>query len=216
MTSPVKVRQYHDDAEQRYRRLDAVLADSDDDPNSTHPIHTNRRNPTMSATTHPETTIEADATVPAIRITREFNASAAQVFRAHTDPELYAAWCGPHELSTAITNWDCNTGGAWSFRQTDSDGNEFDFYGSFHEIRPSEAIVQTFTFAGYPDGVALERLSFEELENGRCRLTTVSLLDSFEGRDAMIASGMETGVSEGFDKLDDQLAGAAPTAQADR
>lgn len=171
----------------------------------------------MSATTHPDTTVVADDGVPTIRITREFDAPVANVFRAHTDPALYARWCGPRGLVTTIGDWDCRTGGAWRFQQADADGNEFDFYGSFHEIRANELIVQTFTFAGFPDGVSLERLSFDDLGDGRSRLSTLSLLDSFEGRDAMIASGMEFGVREGYDKLDDLLAANdGMTAEVDR
>jgi uncharacterized protein YndB with AHSA1/START domain len=87
-----------------------------------------------------------------------------------------------------------------------SDGNEYGFYGSFHEVRPSELIVQTFTFEGEPDGVALERIVFDDVGNGRTRLTATSLVDSFEGRDAFVASGMEVGVREGYERLDDLLA----------
>ena len=74
-------------------------------------------------------------------------------------------------------------------------------------MRPCELIVQTFTFEGQPDDVALERLLFEDLGDGRTRLTSTSLVDSFEGRDAWIASGMEDGVREGYERLDDLLAG---------
>lgn len=80
--------------------------------------------------------------------------------------------------------------------------------GSFHEIRPNEVIIQTFTYEGVPDGVALERLEFEDLGDGRTRLTSTSLVDSFEGRDAFVASGMEVGVVEGYQRLDEILAGA--------
>ena len=69
-----------------------------------------------------------------------------------------------------------------------------------------ELIVQTFTFEGFPDGVALEKLLLEDLGNGRTRLTATSLVDSFEGRDGFVASGMEVGINEGYDKLDDLLA----------
>lgn len=162
----------------------------------------------MITTTHPDTEIVADDVVPAIRITREFNAPVDKVFAAHTDPDIYARWNGPHDLSTTIGEWDCRTGGAWSFVSADADGNEFGFYGSFHEVRPNELIVQTFTFAGFPDGVSLERLTLDDLGEGRCRLTAVSLVDSFEARDAMIASGMEHGIREGYEKLDDHLAGS--------
>lgn len=162
----------------------------------------------MTVTTHPETEIVADAKVPAIRITREFDATVAQVFRAHTDPEIYARWVGPHALTFEMIEWDCRTGGSWRFSHHDQEGNSYDFYGCFHEVRPNELIVQTFTFAGYPDGVSLERLTLEEMGDGRCRLVGVSLVESFEARDAMIASGMETGIREGYEKLDDLLAGA--------
>ena len=74
-------------------------------------------------------------------------------------------------------------------------------------MRPDELIVQTFTFEGFPDGVALERLELEDLPGGRSRLTATSLVDSFEGRDAFLASGMETGVREGYERLDELLAG---------
>jgi uncharacterized protein YndB with AHSA1/START domain len=84
---------------------------------------------------------------------------------------------------------------------------ELGFHGSFHEVRPAELIVQTFTYEGEPDGVALERLVFEDPGDGRCRLTATSLVDSFEGRDAWLASGMETGVREGYERLDEVLAG---------
>ncbi len=66
-------------------------------------------------------------------------------------------------------------------------------------------IVQTFTFEGVPDGVALERLILEDLGNGRTRLTSTSLVDSFEGRDAFLASGMDVGVREGYERLDNLL-----------
>ena len=84
--------------------------------------------------------------------------------------------------------------------------DEFAFFGSFHELRHAELIVQTFAFEGMPDGVALEKLRFEELADGRTRLTATSLVDSFEDRDAFVASGMETGVVEGYRKLDGLLA----------
>ncbi len=87
-----------------------------------------------------------------------------------------------------------------------SDGNEFGFRGCFHEVRPSELIIQTFTFEGEPDGVALERLILEDLGAGRTRLISTSLVDSFEGRDAVLASGMEDGVRESYERLDELLA----------
>ena len=157
----------------------------------------------MTTATH-ETEIAVDPDVPLVRITRDFAGTPAQLFRAHTDPELYARWVGPADRSVVIDHWDARTGGSWRYVSGRGD-EEFAFFGSFHELRPAERIVQTFTYEGFPDGVALEILTFEELDGGRCRLRAVSVGDSVEGRDAMVASGMEHGVIEGYEKLDELL-----------
>jgi uncharacterized protein YndB with AHSA1/START domain len=158
----------------------------------------------MTTSTH-ETEIIADPSVPLVRIIREFDAPPAKVFRAHTDPDLVVQWLGPRRHEMRIDHYDCRTGGSYRYVHA-SDGNEYGFFGSFHEVRPSELIVQTFTFEGFPDGVALERLVLEDLGDGRTRLTATSLVDSFEGRDAFLASGMEVGVREGYQRLDELLA----------
>jgi uncharacterized protein YndB with AHSA1/START domain len=154
-----------------------------------------------------EATIEADPKVPVIRITRDFNATPAQLLRAHTDPDLFVQWVGPNGMTTKIDQWDARTGGSWRFVQ-DAEGAEFAFRGCFHEIRP-DRIVQTFTYEGEPDGVALETMVFTDLGDGRTRMLASSLCDSFEGRDAWLQSGMETGVHEGYAKLDRLLADGA-------
>jgi uncharacterized protein YndB with AHSA1/START domain len=152
-----------------------------------------------------ETEITADSTVPLIRISREFDAPPAKVFRAHTDPELLVKWLGPRDLEMRVDTFDCRTGGSYRFVHTRGQ-DEFGFHGCFHEVRPSELIVQTFTFEGEPDGVALERLTLEDLPGRRTRLVVSSLVESFEARDAMLASGMDHGVREGYQKLDELLA----------
>ncbi|MGY1709417.1 SRPBCC family protein [Geodermatophilus sp. SYSU D00758] len=159
----------------------------------------------MTATRHHETQIEVDREVPLVRITREFDAPPAKVFRAHTDPDLLVRWLGPRGLEMRIDHYDCRTGGSYRYLHS-SDGEEYAFRGSFHEVRHDELIVQTFTFEGMPDGVALEKLVLEDLGGGRTRLTTTSLVDSFADRDAMVASGMEVGIREGYERLDEVLA----------
>jgi uncharacterized protein YndB with AHSA1/START domain len=159
----------------------------------------------MSTTTTNETQIVADPDVPMVRITREFDAPPAKVFRAHTDPELVARWNGPRGLEMRVEHWDCRTGGSYRYVHS-RDDEEYAFRGCFHELRPDELIVQTFTWEGMPDGVALEKIVLEELPGGRCRLTATSLVDTFEGRDAFVASGMEVGVVEGYERLDEVLA----------
>jgi uncharacterized protein YndB with AHSA1/START domain len=157
-------------------------------------------------TTHAlQTEITADAKVPLVRIVREFDAPRHKVFRAHTDPELVVRWLGPRRLEMRIETWDCRTGGSYRYLHG-SDGVEHAFRGCFHEVREPDLIVQTFTYEGFPDGVALERLTLEDLGNGRTRLVATSLVDSFEGRDAFLASGVEVGVREGYERLDELLA----------
>ena len=159
----------------------------------------------MNATSTRETQIIAHADVPLVTIIREFDAPREKVFRAHTDPDLVVRWLGPRDLEMRIDTFDCRTGG--SYRYIHSRGaDEFAFHGCFHEVRPSELIVQTFTFEGEPDGVALERLVLEDLGDGRTRLTATSLVDSFEARDAMLSSGMDVGIREGYERLDEILA----------
>jgi uncharacterized protein YndB with AHSA1/START domain len=159
----------------------------------------------MTSTTHRETQIVADPDVPLVRIVREFDAPKEKVFRAHTDPDLLVQWLGPRSLEMRIDHFDCRSGGSYRYIHS-RDGEEYAFRGCFHEVRPDELIVQTFTFEGFPEGVALEKLVFEDLGDGRTRLTATSLVDSFEGRDAFVASGMETGIVEGYERLDDVLA----------
>ncbi|NHC47418.1 SRPBCC family protein [Motilibacter aurantiacus] len=159
----------------------------------------------MSTTTF-ETRIEVDEKVPAVHITREFNAPAATVFQAHVDPGLLVRWLGPRSCEMRIGHYDARTGGSYRYTHIDADG-EYGFWGSFHEIRPGELIVQTFGFDGAPDGVALERIVFTDLGDGRSRLVSTSLAESFETRDEFVASGMEYGVREGYEKLDEVLAG---------
>jgi uncharacterized protein YndB with AHSA1/START domain len=153
------------------------------------------------------TTITADPTVPAIRITREFDAPPAAVYRAHIDPDLVVRWLGPRRLTMTLQHWDARTGGGYRYTHAGEDGTEHHFFGSFHELRENERIVQTFTYEGFPDGVAIETVTLTELPGGRTRLEGFSLGDSFEGRDAMLNSGMEEGIVEGYERLDEVLAG---------
>jgi len=154
---------------------------------------------------HNETRIELDDRVPLVRIVREFDAPVSKVFRAHTDPELFARWIGPKDLTTEVERFEPVSGGGWRFVQRRGD-DEFWFRGCFHDVRQDELIVQTFTWEGMPDHVALEKVALIDLGDGRTRLESTSLVDSFESRDAFVASGMEHGVVEGYDKLDAVLA----------
>jgi uncharacterized protein YndB with AHSA1/START domain len=158
-------------------------------------------NATHAAATR-ETTIEADPNLPTIRIIRDFDAPPDRVFRAWVDPELVVQWLGPKSSEIRIDQWNARTGGNFRYASV-QDGEEVaSFYGSFHEVRPSERLVQTFTWEGMPDGVALETMTFEDLGDGRTRTVGLSLVENLEARDAIMASGMEVGVYEGYAKLD--------------
>ncbi|MCW2766220.1 MAG: putative glutathione S-transferase-related transrane protein [Nocardioides sp.] len=158
----------------------------------------------MTTTTN-RTEIVADPDLPTITITREFDAPRERVFQAWTDRDLFVQWIGPSSIGTRIDHWDARTGGGYRYASV-RDDFEASFYGSFHEVRAPERLVQTFTFEGAPDGVSLETMTFEELEGGRCRVSGVSVVDSMELRDMIMSSGMDVGVNEGYAKLDALLA----------
>jgi uncharacterized protein YndB with AHSA1/START domain len=157
-----------------------------------------------TSTPTPETEIEAVKDLPIVRIVREFDAPPAKVFRAHTDPELLRQWSGPATDEMRIDDWDCRTGGTYAYSHMTEQG-EFAVRGCFHDVVPSVVIVQTFGFPGQPESAVLERYTFDDLGDGRTRLTVSTLAESFETRDAIIASGMEHGVREGYRRLDELL-----------
>jgi uncharacterized protein YndB with AHSA1/START domain len=161
--------------------------------------------PTHEAATR-ETTIEADPNLPTIRIIRDFDAPPEKVFRAWVEPELVVQWLGPKSTEMRIDQWDARTGGNYRYSALQDGEVVAAFYGSFHEVRPSERLVQTFTWEGMPDGVSLDTMTFEDLGDGRTRTIGLSVVENFEGRDAIMASGMEVGVNEGYEKLDALLA----------
>lgn len=141
-------------------------------------------------------------------ITREFDAPVEALFRAHADPELFAKWIGPDKERTTTTEWDFRSGGGYRFVQKDGDG-EYAFRGVFHTIRENELIIQTFEYEGWPDEVSMDTIRFESLPGGRSRLVDHSVFGSAEVLENMIASGMERGMREGYEKLDRMLAAEA-------
>jgi uncharacterized protein YndB with AHSA1/START domain len=159
---------------------------------------------TTTATRYDQAVIEADETVPIIHIWRDFAGTPEQLFRAHTDPELFARWVGPEDTETEILEWDATDTGRWRFAGGRGEERYY-FRGSFHTVSPTK-IVQTFTWEAMPDGVALETVTFEDLGDGRTRLHGTSLCESFEDRDGWLASGMEVGVNDGYAAIDRMLA----------
>lgn len=160
---------------------------------------------TTKTTHHNETQIEADPALPTIVLTREFDAPPELVFRAYTEPQLAGQWLCPRGLTMHIDEFDARTGGSYRYRHVDADGSEYAFRGVFHEVRPHDRVVQTFAFEGMSDEVTLEKTTFEDL-GGRTRVTTTSVVDTVEARDAMLATGMEAGIRDCYELLDELLA----------
>jgi uncharacterized protein YndB with AHSA1/START domain len=157
------------------------------------------------------TEITAPAGTPFIEITREFDAPAAMLVRAYSEPELLKQWLGPRKYEMTIDRWDLREGGAWRYSHRDDAGNAYGFHGVFHSIEPT-AMVQTFEFDGAPGHVSLEKVVFEDLGNGRTLIRNHSVYQSVEARDAMVQAGMAEGVNEGYERLDELLAQLAVPA----
>jgi uncharacterized protein YndB with AHSA1/START domain len=159
------------------------------------------------------TQIDAPAGVPFIDITREFDAPRDLVYRAYTDPELLVQWLGPRKYKMTIEHLDVRDGGKWRYVHSDDEGNAWGFHGVFHGTQSPDGMVQTFEFEGAPGHVSLESLVLEE-RDGKTVVRNHSVYQSIEARDAMIESGMEEGMNDGFDRLDDLLAKLAPATVA--
>jgi len=146
--------------------------------------------------------VTAPEGLPFVDFEREFDAPVAAVFNAHRDPALVAQWMGPNGYEADMTEWDFRSGGNWSYVHRDPDGNEHAFRGVFHTVRENKFAIQTFEFLGYPDAVSIESMTFEDLGDGRTRLSGHAVYPTVEARDGMVASGMERGMREGYDRLE--------------
>ena len=147
--------------------------------------------------------------LPFIDYEREFDFPVAEVFRAHKEPDLIAQWLGPRGLKMDIDHYDFRTGGSYRYIHTGPDGTAYGFNGVFHTVRENDFAIQTFEFDGYPDVVSIESMTFEDLGAGRTRLVGHGVYPSMEARDGMAQSGMEDGLTESYERLDEVLAGAA-------
>ncbi|MDR6906518.1 uncharacterized protein YndB with AHSA1/START domain [Agromyces sp. 3263] len=152
-------------------------------------------------------TITAPEGLPFIEIVRDFDAPVEAVFNAHREPELVRQWLGPQGYEMDIERWDFTTQGGYRYVHRTPDGDAWAFNGTFHSVRENEFAVQTFEFEGMPDVVAIETIAFEDLGDGRTRLRIHSTYPAVEARDGMVASGMETGLREGYERLDALVAG---------
>jgi uncharacterized protein YndB with AHSA1/START domain len=148
--------------------------------------------------------VDAPVDTLAMEFTRDFDAPVEAVFRAHAEPDLIKQWLGPHGVEMRIDHWDFRTGGGYRYRHENENG-QYRFNGVFHTVRDNEFIIQTFEFEGAPDMVNLEFMWFDDLGGDRCRLRGRSICPTVQARDALLASGMEDGMSQGYDRLDTVL-----------
>ena len=126
------------------------------------------------------------------------------VFKAYTDPKLFAQWWGPARYKNVIEKFDARTGGEWRVIQRGDDGGEHAFRGVNHTVEAPERICQTFEYEGVPGHVALQTATFESLGN-KTRVTAQIVFQSVMDRDGMVASGMKSGAHESMERLAELL-----------
>ena len=136
---------------------------------------------------------------------RVINAPPERVFQAFTDPELIPQWWGRRQDTTTVDKLDVREGGEWRFVADGPDGKTA-FRGTYRVIDPPSKLEQTFEWEGMPGHVVVETATFEDLGDGRTKVSTRSRFDTTEERDGMLASGMEIGMGQSYEQLDELLA----------
>jgi uncharacterized protein YndB with AHSA1/START domain len=159
----------------------------------------------MEAMTHSG---KAEVTLPAddqIKVVREFDAPANLVYRAVTEPELVKRWWGAQRGAMTVAEIDLRVGGKWRYVMDASNGQEVGFHGEFREIVPNQRIVQTEAYEGIPDPDESANVNTMTLVEADGRTTMEVLIQCVnkESRDMQIASGMEEGMQESYDDLED-------------
>lgn len=161
-----------------------------------------------------KTEIKAEPGKQELFIIREFEAPRELVFRAYTEADLYEKWVGPKDLKMWVEEMNAVDGGSFRFVH-ERGGHKYTFFGVYHDVTRPERIIGTFEFDGLPERghVIMGTTKFEELPGGRSRIVHQSVFQSVSDRDGMVASGMERGVTDGYEKLDSLLESMAPAGQ---
>jgi uncharacterized protein YndB with AHSA1/START domain len=139
-----------------------------------------------------------------IRAERVFNAPREKVYKAMTDPELIPQWWGRHKDTTTVEELDVRVGGRWRFVSESEDGKH-GFSGVFRELEEPSRVVQTFEWDGMPGYISVDSAELEDLGDGRTRVISTSTFHFGEERDGMLSSGMEIGMGESYDRLEELL-----------
>ena len=156
------------------------------------------------ATSTNELVIDNDGT-HGVTIVRDFDHPVDAVYRAMTDPDLIGRWMGPHGYDTVDLTNDARHAGTWTLVHQGPDGDQYAFRGVFHGDPTPALTVRTFEWLGLPGHVSLETLRIDDLGDGRCRVHNDSVFLTTEDRDGMREQGMDQGVREGFERLDEVL-----------
>lgn len=136
---------------------------------------------------------------------RIFDAPIDLVYKTLIDPDAIPKWWGPRSQTTRVDKMDVRKGGAWRFVCTDQDGNDYGFHGVYQELDPPKLVRQTFHFEGIPgEHEVVETLLLEDL-GGKTKVTNISMYANTEDLDGMVASGMESGARETYDRLAEVL-----------
>jgi uncharacterized protein YndB with AHSA1/START domain len=155
-----------------------------------------------------KTQVIAEAGRQELFVIREFEAEREEVYKAFSDPDILIQFFAPSGASMTYSARDFRTGGHYRYSHKDTRGNVIcTFKGVFHEMRAPELIIQTAELEGFPglENALLESMIFEELPGNRCRLTIHDICFSVDTRDAMLQSGMESGLVMIFNQLDELL-----------
>ncbi len=139
-----------------------------------------------------------------IHVERIFDAPRDRVFELLTNPELIPEWWGPRGTTTIVDEMDVRDGGSWRYVTRNSDGSETAFRGTYREVSPPDRIVQTFEWEGMPGHVSVDTAVFEDLGE-RTKLVSTSIFHTTEERDGMLGSGMEEGMNETYQRLDELI-----------
>jgi uncharacterized protein YndB with AHSA1/START domain len=152
---------------------------------------------------------KATVTLPSdeeILIAREFDAPPHLVYKAWTTPELVKRWWSGKRGSVTTAEIDLRVGGTWRYVMVATEGFEVAFHGEFREIVPNERLVNTEVYEGAPDGLGDPPVcvnTFTELADSRTRLEQLIVCPSKQVRDIIIDSGMEAGMQESMDALEE-------------
>jgi uncharacterized protein YndB with AHSA1/START domain len=136
-----------------------------------------------------------------ILIEREFDAPKHLVYKAWTTPELVERWWGGQHGEVTLVEIDLRVGGTWRYVMVANEGFEVGFHGEYQELVPNERIVSTEVFEGYPDAAAMNTLTLTEVD-GRTTMSVLVQHTTKEHRDGHIDSGMEGGMQQSFDLLE--------------